>query len=139
MHHNRNFHGAQEYDAIDFPSAQPALAHYYREGLSPWPMPSRRRRFAPWRNTDSLRRPGTTEPPTEELKRQWSEIAELRCEKRDWLKQKRDMEIQARIRQQRINELEGEVRFLQQRSGTAQHRETSFRGIPSVEFTCSTG
>ena len=70
--------GTQEHDAIDFPCAEPALANYYKQGLSPHPMPLRRRRSAPGRSADSLSRPPTSEPLAEEVKRQWREIAELR-------------------------------------------------------------
>ena len=129
----------QEYDAIDYPCAEPALRNYFKEGLSLHAMPTRRRRFAPGRSTDSLGRSATSEPVTEELRRLRSESAEARCKERDWVKQKRDLEIQVRILQQEKNELKGVVRLLQQRSGTAQHTQTNFRGIPSVEFTCSTG
>jgi len=121
--HTRNARAAQREDQIDFPCSEVFLRHYYRTGLSPYSMGQRRRSSTPRRSQQPINR-SVAEPLTTELERLRYENTKLRCEKHELGKQKNQIEI--------------ELRILRERMAATQKRQTTFRGIPSVEFTRST-
>lgn len=116
--HTRNLRAVQHEDQVDFPCSQTFLTHYYRQGLSRYPMGLRQRRSTPGRSGKPIGRPVTSEPASEELARLWQENAELRSKAHALGKQK--------------NQLEIELRIVQQRLEASQKGQTAFRGIPDI-------
>ncbi len=115
--HSRNARALQ-HDQIDFVCSKTFLAHYHREGLSPYSMRLQQRPSTPGRSGKPIGRPVTSEPASEELARLWQENAELRSKAHALGKQK--------------NQLEIELRIVQHRWDASQKGQTAFRGIPDI-------
>jgi len=109
--HTRNLRAVQHEDQVDFPCSQTFLTHYYRQGLSPFPMGLRQRRSTPGRSGKPIGRPLTSEPVTEELARLRQENTDFRAKNHALGKEKQRLEIEVHVLQQKLDATKKKPRF----------------------------